>query len=68
MAAVETAQIPLGFIAPDFRLLDVVKNQQVEFSELKGERATVIMFICNHCPYVKHIFDGLVQLCNDYQR
>ena len=66
MAAVETAQIPLGFIAPDFRLLDVVKNQQVEFSELKGERATVIMFICNHCPYVKHIFDGLVQLGNDY--
>ena len=45
MAAVETAQIPLGFIAPDFRLLDVVKNQQVGFSELKGERATVIMFI-----------------------
>ena len=66
MAAVETAQIPLGFIAPDFRLLDVVKNKEVELSELIGERATVVMFICNHCPYVKHIFDGLVQLGNDY--
>lgn len=66
MAAVETAQIPLGFVAPDFELLDVVENKQVTLDQLIGEKATVVMFICNHCPYVKHIFKGLVRLGNDY--
>jgi len=66
MAAVETASIPLGFTAPDFRLLDVVQGNMVGLSDLKGGRATVVMFICNHCPYVKHIFDELVKLGNDY--
>lgn len=66
MAATETIRIPLGFKAPDFSLLDTVSDKQVSLDELKGEYATVVMFICNHCPYVKHVNKQLVSLANDY--
>ncbi|HOY42483.1 MAG TPA: thioredoxin family protein [Chitinophagales bacterium] len=66
MAATETLRIPLGFKAPDFRLLDTVSDAHLSLNELKGEIATVIMFICNHCPYVKHVNQQLVSLANDY--
>ena len=66
MAATETIRIPLGYKAPDFRLLDTVSDKQLSLIELKGEQATVIMFICNHCPYVKHVNKQLVSLANDY--
>jgi peroxiredoxin len=66
MAATETLRIPLGFKAPDFRLLDTVSDTPLSLNELKGEIATVIMFICNHCPYVKHVNQQLVSLANDY--
>ena len=61
MAATETLRIPLGFKAPDFRLLDTVSDAHLSLNELKGEIATVIMFICNHCPYVKHVNQQLSQ-------
>lgn len=67
MAATETLQIPLGYKAPDFKLPDTVSGKTVSLDELKSNIATVIMFICNHCPYVKHINKALVQLANDYQ-
>lgn len=66
MAATETTQIPLGFPAPSFTLLDTVSDKMLSLNELKGEKATVVMFICNHCPYVKHVNRQLVQLANDY--
>jgi len=66
MAATETLRIPLGFKAPDFILLDTVSDKYLSLNELKGEIATVIMFICNHCPYVKHVNQQLVSLANDY--
>jgi len=66
MAATPTIQIPLGYTAPDFNLLDTTSNTFKSLDELKGEKATVIMFICNHCPYVKHVNKQLVQLANDY--
>ena len=59
--------IPLGTIAPDFTLLDVVSQSQMSLTRLRGERATVIMFICNHCPYVQHLGAGIVALSNEYQ-
>lgn len=68
MAATETIRIPLGFKAPDFTLLDTVSDKHLSLDELKGEKATVIMFICNHCPYVKHVNKQLVQLANDYSK
>jgi peroxiredoxin len=66
MASTETIRIPLGFKAPDFRLSDTVSDAHLSLNELKGEIATVIMFICNHCPYVKHVNKQLVSLANDY--
>lgn len=67
MAATETLQIPLGYKAPNFKLPDTVSGKSVTLDELKSDIATVIMFICNHCPYVKHINKALVQLADDYQ-
>lgn len=66
MAATETTRIPLGFKAPDFSLLDTISDNILSLQSLKGENATVVMFICNHCPYVKHVNQQLVQLANDY--
>ena len=66
MAATETLQIPLGFPAPNFSLPDTVSDKILSLQDVKGEKATVVMFICNHCPYVKHINAQLVQLANDY--
>jgi peroxiredoxin len=66
MALTPTKQIPLGFIAPDFTLPDTVSGENMSLAQLKSDKATVIMFICNHCPYVKHVNDALVALANDY--
>ena len=66
MAATETVQIPLGFPAPEFLLPDTVSGNRYTFADLKGENATLVMFICNHCPYVIHVKDELVRLANDY--
>lgn len=66
MAATETLQIPLGFPAPDFMLPDTVTDRIVTLNDVKGSKGTVIMFICNHCPYVKHVNAELVRLAHDY--
>lgn len=67
MARTESNMFPLGNPAPSFTLPDVVSGKTVSLDELKSEIATVIMFICNHCPFVKHVQTQLVQLANDYQ-
>jgi len=66
MAATESNMMPLATIAPDFNLPDVVSGKNKTLNQLKSDKATVIMFICNHCPYVKHIQKGLVEMTNDY--
>jgi thiol-disulfide isomerase/thioredoxin len=66
MALTPSIMIPLGTMAPDFSLPDTVSGKTFSLNELKGTKATVIMFICNHCPYVKHINSELVKLANDY--
>lgn len=66
MALTPSTMIPLGTKAPDFKLLDAVSENDLSLEQLKSDKATVIMFICNHCPYVKHVQQGLVELANDY--
>lgn len=66
MALTPSNMIPLGTKAPDFKLLDAVSDSEMNLEQLKSDKATVIMFICNHCPYVKHVQQGLVELANDY--
>ncbi|MEO0471457.1 MAG: thioredoxin family protein [Bacteroidota bacterium] len=67
MARTPSNMLPLGTVAPDFRLPDTVSGQDVSLNELKSDQATVIMFICNHCPFVLHVNDGIVALAKDYQ-
>ena len=66
MAAIPTIQIPLGFTAPNFKLYEPASNTLKSLDELKSDKATIVMFICNHCPFVKHIMGELVQLANEY--
>lgn len=67
MVATPSNMIALGTVAPDFTLPDTVSGQDKSLAELKSDKATVIMFICNHCPFVKLVNDQLVSLANDYQ-
>lgn len=64
--AVETINVELGFTAPPFNLLNTLNGEMVSLDALKSDRATVVMFICNHCPYVVRIQHALVSLANDY--
>ena len=66
MALTESNMLPLGTKAPDFRLPDTVSGKELSFADVKGTHGTVVMFICNHCPYVKHVNEELVRLANDY--
>ena len=57
--------LPLGTTAPDFKLPDT-NGKTVSPADFKGKSALLVLFICNHCPYVKHIRAGLAQLARDY--
>ena len=56
--------LELGTLAPNFSLTDVLSGKPISLNN--NYQATVIMFICNHCPYVKHIQQELVNLANDF--
>src|SRR5262249_46358202 len=66
MVAVNSTMLPLGTPAPDFRLRDVT-GKTVSLADLKNAPALLVVFMCNHCPFVKHIRAGLAQLARDYQ-
>lgn len=65
MVATNSTMLPLGSKAPAFRLPDV-HGKMVALSDFPDARAVVIVFMCNHCPYVKHLRSGLAQLARDY--
>lgn len=60
--------LPLGTVAPNFALLDTVSDKLVCLEDVVSNKATVIMFLCNHCPYVQHILDELVRVAEEYQQ
>lgn len=66
MAKTLSNMLPLGTIAPDFTLQDVSSNQSIQLKTTEQFAATVIMFICNHCPYVKHINPIMAQVAREY--
>lgn len=68
MALTPSNMLPLGTKAPNFQLQDVLTGELVDLEKLKSPIATVIMFICNHCPYVKHILANLINLSREYQK
>ncbi len=67
MANTPSNMLPLGTIAPEFTLHDTISDRLLSLNDIKGSTATVIMFTCNHCPFVKHINEQLVKLGNDYK-
>lgn len=66
MALTESKMLELGTTAPDFALPDVVTGKTVRLDDFRGQNGLLVMFICTHCPYVKHIEKGLAQLGADY--
>ncbi len=66
MSATPSTMLDLGTKAPGFNLVDTISGRTVNLNEIKSSKATVIMFICNHCPYVKHVNPELVNLALDY--
>jgi thiol-disulfide isomerase/thioredoxin len=67
MAVTPSNMLPLGTVAPAFTLPDTVSGKIVSLDELKSNTATVIMFICNHCPFVKHLQNHLSHFAKEYR-
>ena len=68
MSRTASTMLPLGTTAPEFSLMDAVTDKTINLQTLKGDIGTVIMFICNHCPFVKHVNPEIVKLAADYQK
>jgi len=66
MVATSSNMVPLGTTAPAFMLPDTVSGESLTLEALRGQAGTLIMFICNHCPFVKHVQAELVRLAHDY--
>jgi peroxiredoxin len=66
MALTESTMLSLGTIAPDFALIDAVSGKTVRRDDFRGQKALLVLFICAHCPYVKHIEKGIAAIGKDY--
>lgn len=66
MAATPSTMLALGTSAPDFELPDVINGQTLRFADFVAGRPALVMFICNHCPFVKHIRAQLASLGRDF--
>ncbi|MEO5581447.1 MAG: thioredoxin family protein [Saprospiraceae bacterium] len=66
MALTEYNMLPLGTRAPGFTLMDTISGENLALEELQSDKATVIMFICNHCPYVLHVNPEIIRVAHDY--
>jgi peroxiredoxin len=67
MSSTPSKMVPLGTAASDFTLLDTVTGKNKSLHKLKSNIATVVFFICNHCPYVLHVKKELVNIAKEYQ-
>jgi len=68
MANTPSNMLPLGTKAPSFELLDTVSDKTLSLNLLKGDMGTVIMFICNHCPFVIHVNPEITKMAKEYQK
>ncbi|QSW90036.1 thioredoxin family protein [Flavobacterium endoglycinae] len=67
MARTPSNMVPLGTIAPEFFLKDTNSNNTYSFADLKGSKGTLVIFMCNHCPFVLHVINEIVMIANDYR-
>jgi thiol-disulfide isomerase/thioredoxin len=66
MAETMSMMLPLGTELPPFTLTDAVSENDLRSDELRGPKGTLVMFICNHCPFVKHVMPELGRIARDY--
>ncbi len=67
MSLTPSNMMPLGAKAPYFNLIDTISLKMVSLDSISGKRGTVVMFICNHCPFVIHVNEEIVRISNDYR-
>ncbi|CAM3511411.1 thioredoxin family protein [Flavobacterium gelidilacus] len=67
MSLTPSKMLPLGTKAPDFILPASNFNLNFNFEDCKGEKGTLVIFMCNHCPFVLHVIDEVVMIANDYR-
>ena len=67
MALTESNMLPIGTQAPGFSLPDTVSGSTLSYNDIRGENGTLVVFSCNHCPFVIHINHELVSIANDYK-
>lgn len=68
MSLKESNMLPLGTTAPAFSLPDTLSGQQMDFDKIKGDKGTVVIFSCNHCPFVIHVNHEIVSIAETYMR
>src|SRR5712691_13069941 len=66
MPATPSTMLDLGTKAPDFSLPDVTTGRTISLETFGGKKALVVMFICHHCPFVKHVSEEMARLGRDY--
>jgi peroxiredoxin len=68
MSRTASKMLALGTKAPEFFLKDMKSGTaSFSFDDLKGDKGTLVMFICNHCPFVLHVIEEVVMIANDYR-
>ncbi len=65
--ATESTMLPLGTQAPDFDLKNVVSGESVSLNSFSNKKALLVIFLCRHCPYVKHVQSGIAKIGRDYK-
>ena len=66
MALTTSMEMAKGTLAPKFSLIDTISEDELSYNKVKGDKGTVVMFICNHCPFVVHINEKIVEIANTY--
>ncbi|MFA7444589.1 MAG: thioredoxin family protein [Flavobacteriaceae bacterium] len=67
MAQTPSTMLDLGTKAPDFRLRDMNSNHTLSYADSKGKKGTLLIFMCNHCPFVHHVLPEIIMINNDYR-
>lgn len=67
MAQTTSIMLPLGALAPNFSLPEPATGKTHALGDFRDAPALLVMFVCNHCPFVKHLRQGLIQFAHDYQ-
>jgi peroxiredoxin len=68
MARTPSTMLELGVAAPDFSLPDPLRGETRSLADFNGDKGLLILFICNHCPFVLHILDSLVAFAHEYRQ